>query len=46
MAVNMPTGGDGGDDEDAPIFAEVTITPLTDVILVLLIIAVVYSKFR
>jgi len=45
MAVNMPGGGDGaGEDDDAPIFAEVTITPLTDVILVLLIIVMVSAN--
>jgi biopolymer transport protein ExbD len=45
MAVNMPSGGgDGGDEDDAPIFAEVTITPLTDVILVLLIIVMVSAN--
>lgn len=44
MATNMPAERDGGDDEDSPIFAEVTITPLTDVILVLLIIVMVSAN--
>ena len=43
MATNMPTSTDDGDDE-SPIFAEVTITPLTDVILVLLIIVMVSAN--
>lgn len=43
MATNMPTSNDDGDD-DSPIFAEVTITPLTDVILVLLIIVMVSTN--
>lgn len=43
MATNMPSAPDDADD-DAPIFAEVTITPLTDVILVLLIIVMVSAN--
>ena len=43
MATNMPTPADDS-DESSPIFAEVTITPLTDVILVLLIIVMVSAN--
>ena len=43
MATNMPQIADDADDE-SPIFAEVTITPLTDVILVLLIIVMVSAN--
>ncbi len=40
-----PQGADGGvDDDDAPIFTEINITPLTDVFIVLLIIFMVVSS--
>lgn len=40
MAASLPDGGGGGgdDDENAGIFAEINITPLTDVFLVMMII--------
>ena len=39
-----PQGADGGvEDDDAPIFTEINITPLTDVFIVLLIIFMVVS---
>ncbi|MBC7793953.1 MAG: biopolymer transporter ExbD [Clostridia bacterium] len=40
----MPAANEGGEDDDSPIFAEVTITPLTDVMLVLLIIVMVSAN--
>lgn len=43
MATNMPAEREG-DEDDTPMFAEVTITPLTDVILVLLIIVMVSAN--
>jgi biopolymer transport protein ExbD len=44
MAVSGPNGGqNGGDEEDAPIFSDINITPLTDIFLVLLIIFMVTS---
>ena len=42
MALGGPKGGNGGDDSDE-IFAEINITPLTDIFLVLLIIFMVTS---
>lgn len=42
MAFNMPEGP--AEEDEAPIFAEVTITPLTDVILVMLIIVMVSAN--
>jgi biopolymer transport protein ExbD len=43
MAIGGPNGGDGGDDLEMPggIFADINITPLTDIFLVLLIIFMV-----
>jgi biopolymer transport protein ExbD len=43
MAMGGPTGGDGGEDEagSGGIFADINITPLTDIFLVLLIIFMV-----
>jgi biopolymer transport protein ExbD len=43
MAVSGPSGGNGGDDLEGEggIFAEINITPLTDIFLVLLIIFMV-----
>jgi biopolymer transport protein ExbD len=39
-----PPQTDGGEEEDAGLFAEINITPLTDVFLVLLIILMVVSS--
>jgi len=44
VAQNVPVDRDHGDDVEAGIFAEVNITPLTDVVLVLLIIFMVASS--
>ncbi len=45
MAIGAPGGGAGGtDDEESAIFAEINITPLTDIFLVLLIIFMVTSS--
>ncbi|WP_149539579.1 ExbD/TolR family protein [Siccirubricoccus phaeus] len=41
MAMQMPGGGGGGDDDDAAPIAEMNVTPLVDVMLVLLIIFMV-----
>jgi biopolymer transport protein ExbD len=44
MAVSGPTGGDERDLEGGGIFAEINITPLTDIFLVLLIIFMVTTS--
>lgn len=44
MAVQAPTPESSSDDESPPIFAELNITPFTDVILVLLIIVMVSAS--
>lgn len=44
MPFQAPKERDGGSDDDVGIFAEINITPLTDVILVLLIIFMVSSS--
>lgn len=44
MAVGGPKGGGGDDGEEEGIFAEINITPLTDIFLVLLIIFMVTSS--
>ena len=41
MAMSGPNGGDAGDEGDGAIFADINITPLTDIFLVLLIIFMV-----
>jgi len=42
---SVPTSGGGGEEDDeAAIFAEINITPLTDVILVLLIITMLFAS--
>jgi biopolymer transport protein ExbD len=41
MAMSGPSGGDGADVEAGDVFADINITPLTDIFLVLLIIFMV-----
>ena len=41
-----PIGGGASDDEDAEIVAEINVTPLTDIFLVLLIIFMVATTVR